>query len=125
MVFAAAAQLVEARGHHRGPWWPEHPDPCHADGPLGVLGAIAVARGVVVAGPADHSVTRAMRLTLTACLPDRHVVAGLAGYCGGHGLAELLLAETPMGRWWLRRRTVSLLRAAAVRARAEQASARR
>lgn len=123
MVFAAAAQLIDAHGHHRGPWWPEYPDPCPADGPLGVLGAIAVARGVVIAARAEQAVPPGMRRTLTECLPDRHLVAGVAGYGGGHGLLELLLAETWLGRWWLRRRTVRLLRAAAVRARAEQAPA--
>lgn len=122
MVFAAAAQLIDANGHHRGPWWPEHPDSCPADGPLGVLGAIAVARGVAVAAGAEQAVPAAMRRTLTECVPDRHLVAGIAGYCGGHGLTELLLADTPLGRWWLRRRTVRLLRAAAARARAEQAT---
>lgn len=124
-MFAAAAQLIDGSGHHRGPWWPEHPDLYSADGPLGVLGAIAVARGVVIADRAEQAVPSAMRRTLTECLPDGHLVAGIAGYCGGHGLIELLLADTPLGRWWLRRRTVRLLRAAAVRARAEQAPAHR
>lgn len=81
-----------------------------------------MARGAYTAEHADRVVLSGMRRTLTECLPDRHVVAGLAGYCGGHGLIELLLADTPLGRWWLRRRTVALLRAAAVRARAEQAA---
>ncbi|MBN9791265.1 hypothetical protein DMP17_22040 [Pseudonocardia sp. TMWB2A] len=119
-MFATAAQLIERCGHHRGEWWPDYPQPCPDGGPLGVLGAIAVARGAVDAAPARLAVTPAMRTTLTECLPDRHVVAGVAGYSGGHGLAELVVAETLLGRWWLRRRTVALLRAAAVRAREGQ-----
>lgn len=117
--------MIVENGHHRGGFWPgsHHPDgprPWAPGTPVDMWGALAVARGMTSGGAGSNLVmVGPMTKTLHEVLPDRALQrGGIQTWNDG----PLWSVRVPGAGWWLRRRAIRTLRAAAARCRALQTS---